>query len=549
MISRKRRIGEFETDAATETCLAMMHNKVSAKKTDPGSFTIQCSIGHNYSTKALCDPDASINLMPKYVFQKLGIGEGKPTIVMLQLAGHSFVKPEGKIEDIHVRVDKFIFPADFLILECKADEHAPIILERPFLATGRVLLNFENNELVFRVDNQQVNFNAFKTKKFPADAEELAGKPFYCFLDGYSGYNQIAIAPEDQSKTTFTCPYGTFPFRRMSFGLCNAPATFQRCMTAIFSDMNEDCLEIFMDDFSTFGDDFASCLSNLEKVLTRCIETNLVLNWEKCHFMVDEGIILGHKISAHGMEVDRAKIDVISKLPPPTTVKGIRSFLGHAGFYRRSYLIGAKVTVYTDHSAIKYLRSKKDAKPRLICWILLLQEFNVEIINRKGTENQVAYHLSRLENKAITTTTLEIKETFSDEQLLSATSFCEDKTPIEDALAAVINEYIASAGPAATPWYADYVNYITKLSYDASQKKNNTKFWNNAIQHPMEDTSTKIEQQQKCCNQDYTGQLFTEMLNYFINNATGAKEQETFLKEMRCPYKISLKLNYLTFGE
>ncbi|KAL4352199.1 hypothetical protein GQ457_06G005930 [Hibiscus cannabinus] len=174
--------------------------------------------------------------------------------------------------------------------------------------------------------------------------DRLAGKQFYCFLDGYSGYNQIAIAPEDQSKTTFTCPYGTFAFRRMPFGLCNAPATFQRCMTAIFSDLNEDCLEIFMDDFSTFGEDFDNCLGNLVKVLKRCKETNLVLNWEKCHFMVDEGIVLGHKISSKGMEVDKAKIEVISKLPPPTTVKGIRSFLGHAGFYRRFIGDFSKIT-------------------------------------------------------------------------------------------------------------------------------------------------------------------------------------------------------------
>ncbi|KAL4378521.1 hypothetical protein GQ457_02G042780 [Hibiscus cannabinus] len=109
----------------------------------------------------------------------------------------------------------------------------------------------------------------------------------------------------------------------MRFRLCNAPATFQRCMKAIFSDMNEDCLEIFMDDFSTFGDDFTSCLSNMEKLLTRCEETNLVLNWEKCHFKVKEGIVLVHKISCRGMEVDRAKIDVINKLPSPTTIKGI----------------------------------------------------------------------------------------------------------------------------------------------------------------------------------------------------------------------------------
>ncbi|KAL4284741.1 hypothetical protein GQ457_16G018120 [Hibiscus cannabinus] len=222
---------------------------------------------------------------------------------------------------------------------------------------GMTVISNEKNELIptrtvtgWRVcmDYRKLN-KATRKDHFPLPfidqmLDRLAGKQFYCFLDGYSGYNQIAIAPEDQSKTTFTCPYGTFAFRRMPFGLCNAPATFQRCMTAIFSDLNEDCLEIFMDGFSTFGEDFDNCLSNLEKVLKRCKETNLVLNWEKCHFMVDEGIVLGHKISSKGMEVDKEKIEVISKLPPPTTVKGIRSFLGHAGFYRRFIEDFSKIT-------------------------------------------------------------------------------------------------------------------------------------------------------------------------------------------------------------
>ncbi|KAL5568863.1 hypothetical protein UlMin_025438 [Ulmus minor] len=165
--------------------------------------------------------------------------------------------------------------------------------------------------------------------------DRLAGREYYCFLDGYSGYNQIVIAPEDQHKTTFTCPYGTFSFRRMPFGLCNAPATFQRCMMAIFTEMVEHFVEVFMDDFSIFGDSFGLCLENLAKVLKRCEETNLVLNWEKCHFMVKEGIVLGHKVSRDGLEVDKAKVETIEKLPHPVSVKGIRSFLGHAGFYRR----------------------------------------------------------------------------------------------------------------------------------------------------------------------------------------------------------------------
>ncbi|GJU60105.1 reverse transcriptase domain-containing protein [Tanacetum coccineum] len=173
----------------------------------------------------------------------------------------------------------------------------------------------DENELVptrlvtgwrFCIDYHKLN-KATRKDHFPLPfmdqmLERLAGNEYYCFLDGLSGYFQIPIDPKDQEKTTFTCPYGTFAYRRMPFGLCNAPGTFQRCM--------------------------------MKKMLKRCEDTNLALNWEKSHFMVKEGIVLEHKISKKGIEVDKAKIDVIAKLPHPTTVKGIRSFLGHAGFYR-----------------------------------------------------------------------------------------------------------------------------------------------------------------------------------------------------------------------
>ncbi|CAN6691845.1 unnamed protein product [Malus baccata var. baccata] len=293
--------------------------------------------------------------------------------------------------------------------------------------------------------------------------ERLAGYQFYCFLDGYSGYNQIVIAPEDQENTTFTCP---------------------------------------------FGNSFDHCLNNLTLILKRCVETNLVLNWEKCHFMVKQGIVLGHIISEKGIEVDKSKVDLVRHLPSPTSVREVRSFLGHAGFYRRfikdfskivqplcrllqkevvfefddacstafkhlkealtsapiitppdwslpfelmcdasdyaigavlgqrknkqphviyyasrtlndaqlnysttekellavvfaldkfrSYLLGTKVIIFTDHAALKYLLTKKEAKPRLIRWMLLLQEFDIEIRDKKGVENVVADHLSRM---------------------------------------------------------------------------------------------------------------------------------------------------------
>ncbi|RVW42684.1 Retrovirus-related Pol polyprotein from transposon 17.6 [Vitis vinifera] len=306
--------------------------------------------------------------------------------------------------------------------------------------------------------------------------ERVSGHPFYCFLDGYSGYFQIEIDVEDQEKTTFTCPFGTYAYRRMPFGLCNAPATFQRCMLSIFSDMVERIMEVFMDDITIYGGTFEECLVNLEAVLKRCIEKDLVLNWEKCHFMVRQGIVLGHIISEKGIEVDKAKVELIAKLPSPTTVKGdakfvwdercqksfdqLKQFLTTAPIVRapnwqlpfevmcdasdfaigavlgqredgkpyviyyasktlneaqrnytttekellavvfaldkfRAYLVGSFIIVFTDHSALKYLLTKQDAKARLIRWILLLQEFDLQIRDKKGVENVVADHLSR----------------------------------------------------------------------------------------------------------------------------------------------------------
>ena len=347
-------------------------------------------------------------------------------------------------------------------------------------------------------------------------------------------------------------------------------------MMSIFSDRVEKFIQIFMDDFSVFDPSFDMCLTNLSQVLQRCEETNLVLNWEKCHFMVQEGVVLGHKISSRGIEVDKAKVEVIEKLPPPTSVKGVRSFLGHAGFYRRfikdfskitkplcnllikdapfkitdecliafnrlkrelisapiitapdwnlpfelmcdasdyaigavlgqrkenrlhvvyyasrtlnnaqlnyattekellvivfafdkfrPYLIGAKIIVYTDHSVIKYLLKKKDAKSRQIRWVLLLQEFDLEIRDKKGAENLVADHLSRLElSKEIENIEVPINESFPDEQLFALLT-------------------------SSTPWYADIVNFkacdIIPPKFNYQQKK---KFLHDAKYYFWED--------------------------------------------------------------
>jgi len=217
---------------------------------------------------------------------------------------------------------------------------------------GVTVVKNKNNELIptristgwrICIDYRKLN-SATRKDHFPLPfidqmLERLAKHSYFCYLDGYSGFFQIPIHPSDQEKITFTCPYGTFAYRRMPFGLCNALATFQRCMMAIFSDFIEEIMEVFMevfmDDFSVYDFSFDNCLSNLSKVFKRCKETDLVLNWEKCHFMIQEGIVLGYLVSHRGIEVNKAKVEVIEKMPPPTSVKGIRIFLGHAGFYRR----------------------------------------------------------------------------------------------------------------------------------------------------------------------------------------------------------------------
>ncbi|RVW85822.1 Retrovirus-related Pol polyprotein from transposon 297 [Vitis vinifera] len=307
--------------------------------------------------------------------------------------------------------------------------------------------------------------NEKEKKLLHASLQRVSGHPFYCFLDGYSGYFQIEIDVEDQEKTTFTCPFGTYAYRRMPFGLCNAPATFQRCMLSIFSDMVERIMEVFMDDITIYGGTFEECLVNLEAVLNRCIEKDLVLNWEKCHFMVHQGIVLGHIISEKGIEVDKAKVELIVKLPSPTTVKG-ELVLGqredgkpYVIYYasktlneaQRNYTTTEKELLagvclgqvsclfsrvfhhcFTDHSTLKYLLTKQDAQARLIRWILLLQEFDLQIRDKKGVENVVADHLSRLAI-AHNSHVLPINDDFPGESLMLLEK---------------------------TPWYADIANYL-----------------------------------------------------------------------------------------
>ncbi|RVW91124.1 Retrovirus-related Pol polyprotein from transposon 17.6 [Vitis vinifera] len=382
----------------TKQVSAIIQCKSPLKYKDPGCPTISVMIGGKVVEKALLDLGASVNLLPYSVYKQLGLGELKPTSITLSLADRSVKIPRGVIEDVLIQVDNFYYPVDFVVFDMdptiKEANSVPIILGRPFLATSNAIINCRNGLMQLTFGNMTLELNIFYMSKKQITPEEEEGpeekgclnplmclllyklkytyleennqcpvvisssltshleisllevlkrkeaKPirqpqrrlnphlqevvraevlkllqagageslwpsFYCFLDGYSGCFQIEIDVEDQEKTTFTLIWW------------------------------ERIMEVFMDDITVYGGTFEECLVNLEAVRNRCIEKGLVLNWEKCHFMVRQGIVLGHIISEKGIEVDKANVELIVKLSFPTTMKGIRQFLSHAGFYRR----------------------------------------------------------------------------------------------------------------------------------------------------------------------------------------------------------------------
>ncbi|GKD27152.1 reverse transcriptase domain-containing protein [Tanacetum coccineum] len=427
LLTNKARLKEACMITMNERCSAVLLNKLPSKEKDPGSFTIPCNIGQLHINNTLADLGASISLMPYTMYEKLRL--------------------------------------DFVILDMPEDSRVPIILGRPLLATARTMIDVFNKKITLRVGDAEVIFDVDQSIKRPPTVDDE------CYgvddLDDTINAKSQGLLENEEPDS--------FPSRGLEKSIDQSD--LEGCEPA----------ECKTDNDSDSDELIRRIMSINTSMLARCKETNLVLNWEKCHIMVKEGIVLGYKISRAGIEVDRAKIDVIAKFPYPTNVKGVRSFLGHdvkfdfsddckkafnilkeklttapiiispdwntpfelmcdasdfAGgailgksidgkfkpiYYAsktlnnaqehytstkkellavvfsfdkfRPYLVLSKTIVYTDHSALKYLFSKQDAKPRLIRWVLLLQGFDIEIRDKRGAKNLAADYLSRLETQ------------------------------------------------------------------------------------------------------------------------------------------------------
>ncbi|XP_027165915.1 uncharacterized protein LOC113765866 [Coffea eugenioides] len=713
-VNRKRLKGD-ERVVVGENVSAILQRKLPPKCGDPGMFTIPCRIGNTLIGKAMLDLGVSINVMPKSIYASLKLGSLKDTGIIIQLANRTNAYPDGLIENVLVKINELVFPAEFYVLDMD-DEHShdpsPLLLGRPFLSTARTKIDVNKGTLSMEFDGEIVHFNIFESMKYPSEShassvvsinaidsavrevfeiegrdelevvltrhfesemtaeielseelkcvigalqtlpttkirydlapvftpephqrllpsvvqapvlelkplpahlkyaylgegetlpviisasllkvqedklirvlrdhkqaigwtiadikgispavcthwirleegakpirqaqrrlnplmmevvkkeilklldvgiifaisdspwvspvqvvpkkagvtvesnqegelvpvrkptgwrqcidyrklnavtkkdhfplpfidqmvERLAGRAYYYFLDGFSGYFQIAIAPENQEKTTFTCPFGTFAYRRMPFGLCNAPATFQRCFyrrfIKDFSKIGAPLFQLLQKEVPfEFDEACKGAFDRLKELLTsspiiQSPDWNLPFEimCDASDYAV--GAVLGQRVgkAAHAIYYASRALNG-AQLNYLTTEKELLAVI-FALEKIRSYLLGAKVIIFSDHAALRYLLTKKEAKPRLTRWILLLQEFDLEIRDKKGAKNLVADHLSRVQ---VVEDDIPLRETFPDEHLFSVNL--------------------------SLPWYADMVNFLVTDKFPAGWPK------------------------------------------------------------------------------
>nr|GEV16546.1 reverse transcriptase domain-containing protein [Tanacetum cinerariifolium] len=476
LIGNKEKLSEMARTLMNEHCSVVILNKLPKKVGDPGKFLIPCEFPGMDECLALADLGASINLMPLSMWEGLSLPELTPTCMNLELVDRLVSKPIDIAKDVSVKVGVFHFSADFVVVDFEPDPRVFLILRRCFLKTGRALIDVHKGELTLRIENKAITYNLDQTSRYPANYNQMTANKIdvidmaceeysqevLSFFDVTSSGNPTSYDDSIVSTTSHTLtPFGDSDFLLFEeadafLGLEDDPNSPK--INPLYYDPEGDILllEATLDSkplppvpnheqyMPSFKKELKVCeaktinssvdeppkveLKDLHPhleyaflegdnklpviIAKECKDTNLCLNWEKSHFMVKEGIVLDHKISKNKIEVDKAKVDVIAKLPHPTTVK--------------------------DHSVLKYLFAKKDAKARLLWWVLLLQEFDFKVLDTKGAENLTTDHLSRLEN--------------SYENML-------DPKDINETFPLETLSMVTFRGDSRASWFADFANY------------------------------------------------------------------------------------------
>nr|GEU51411.1 reverse transcriptase domain-containing protein [Tanacetum cinerariifolium] len=553
LVCNKHKIEKNSAGFLSNKSSFIIQNKVPPKIRDLGSFLIPCNFNKAYSCNALADLDASINLMMHSLYPKLYLETLKPTKMSVRLADRSFQYPVGITKNMLIKVGKFTFLADLVIMKMKEDSKVSLILGRHFLYTGNAVIRVKQKQLNLGVGTEQTIFHIDSAMKhsysnddtcFSIDViEEILEEYFDALLDKGSEilhliegtilkgklfveFDELMAMTVDENFE-FASNTKEAPCERITFNIdYKIKTSLKEPPTDLELKPLPDNLEyVFLEESSFLlviissqlskqdknKNSFDNCLNNLDKMLQHCKDAHLVLNWEKCHFMVKEGIMHGHKVSEACLKVDKAKIDVISKFYQCPLTKlldkdtpfefddechnafkllkekltcapiivspncnlpfelmcdasdfTVGAILGQkdgknfyliyfarktliaaqqnytltekelmavvfAFDYFQSYLILSKTIVHTDHFALRHLFKKQDAKPRLIRWILLLKEFDIEIKDTKGTENVVSDHLSSDDS--------EVDDNFPKETLMEINTRDE-------------------------PWFADFANYL-----------------------------------------------------------------------------------------
>ncbi|GJY44052.1 reverse transcriptase domain-containing protein [Tanacetum coccineum] len=426
---------ELTKTPVNKNCSAVILKKFPEKLGDPGRFLIPCDFPEMNECLALADLVASINLMPLSIWKELSLPALTKTRMILELADRTISTPTGIAEDVFVKVGTFFFPADFVVVDYVADPRVPLILGRPFLRTARALIDVHGEQMTLRHDDQSVTFKVGDTKTFSYNIIESVNRVDVIDIACEEYVQEVLEISEsgnptstsdlmiDSRSPSFT-PFGGSDFLMEEIdeflehddsippgvdGIYDSEGDtvyLEELLSVINSDPNLPPSPVY--EINVPEEIKSSCEDppDLElKDLPSHLEYAFLEGDDKLPVIIAKSLKDEDKTALikSGIEVDKSKVDVIAKLPHPTTVKVLGQLKTQALppiHYASKTMTEAQAhyTTKKKNNFAEYLLAKQDVKPRLLRWILLLQEFDVVIRDKKGAENLAADHLSRLEN-------------------------------------------------------------------------------------------------------------------------------------------------------